>query len=67
MHTSRRVFLRSLGAGAAVGLTPVRSLAAFAPIFEPDRNGAEQGQIRLNSNENAYGPLPTSVTHYKAL
>lgn len=62
MHTSRRVFLRSLGAGAAVGLTPVRSLAAFAPIFEPDRSGAEQGQIRLNSNENAYGPLPTSVT-----
>ena len=62
MHTSRRVFLRSLGAGAAVGLTPVRSLATFAPIFEPDRSGAEQGQIRLNSNENAYGPLPTSAT-----
>lgn len=62
MYTSRRVFLRSLGVGAAVGLTPVNSLAAFAPIFEPDRSAAALGQILLNSNENAYGPLPKSVT-----
>src|SRR5947208_1945628 len=59
MHASRRVFLRSLGASAAIGLSPIKSLATAAS-FEPDRNDAPQGRILLNSNENAYGPLPKS-------
>ena len=61
MHASRRFFLRSLGFSAAVGLTPIKSLAAAA-IFEPARTETAQGPILLNSNENAYGPLPKSVT-----
>src|SRR5437763_3001469 len=59
MHASRRVFLRSLEASAAIGLNPIKSLATAAS-FEPDRNDAPQGRTLLNSNENAYGPLPKS-------
>lgn len=62
MHASRRVFLRSLGASAAVGLTPIKSLAAAAISFEPGRTEDPKGPILLNSNENAYGPLPKSVS-----
>jgi histidinol-phosphate aminotransferase len=61
MHSSRRAFLRHLGTSAAIGLTPLGSLAASAARFEPARNAAPQGPILLNSNENAYGPLPKSV------
>ncbi|HWY69331.1 MAG TPA: aminotransferase class I/II-fold pyridoxal phosphate-dependent enzyme [Terriglobales bacterium] len=61
MHASRRVFLRGLGVSAAVGLTPIRSLANAAVSFEPARTETAQGPILLNSNENAYGPLPKSV------
>src|SRR5215469_4544769 len=61
MHASRRVFLRSLGASAAISLTPIKPLAAAMASFEPDRSEGPQGPILLNSNENAYGPLPKSV------
>ena len=61
MHASRRVFLRGLGVGAAVGLTPIASWATVAASFEPARTENSQGPILLNSNENAYGPLPKSV------
>src|SRR5690242_770375 len=61
MHASRRAFLRGLSAGAAVGLTPIASWATVAS-FEPGRTENLQGPILLNSNENAYGPLPKSVT-----
>jgi len=61
MHSSRRTFLRHLGTGAAIGLTPLRSLAAPAAMFEPGRGATPQSPILLNSNENAYGPLPKSV------
>jgi len=61
MQSSRRAFLRHLGSGAVIGLTPLRSLAASAVAFEPDRSAAPQSPILLNSNENAYGPLPKSV------
>ena len=61
MHSSRRAFLRHLGSGALIGLTPLRSLAVSAAAFEPDRSAAPPNQILLNSNENAYGPLPKSV------
>jgi len=61
MHASRRTFLRRLGASAAVSLTPLQSLAASPVRFEPARSEAPQGPILLNSNENAYGPMPKSV------
>jgi len=61
MHPSRRAFLRSLGTSVAVGLSPLRSLPASALSFEPTRTEAAPGPILLNSNENAYGPLPNSV------
>src|SRR5277367_4279850 len=56
MQLSRRNFFRMLGAGAAVSAAqwPIRSLASTA-MFEPPRSGAGNF-IRLNSNENAYGP-----------
>ena len=54
MTISRRSFLRTLGMGAAAGTAGQWSLAALSHrgVFEPPRSGA----IRLNSNENAYGP-----------
>ena len=61
MHASRRAFLRGLSAGAAVGLTPIASWATVAS-FEPARTESLQGPLLLNSNENAYGPLPKSVS-----
>jgi histidinol-phosphate aminotransferase len=60
MIRSRREFLRSLGIGAAAGAAvswPLpASSAAFTP--EPARSSVRDGFIRLNSNENAYGPSP---------
>lgn len=61
MHSSRRAFLRHLGTSAAIGLTPLRSLAVSPAMFEPTRSATPQSPILLNSNENAYGPLPKSV------
>ncbi len=58
MMTSRRGFLRSLGAGTAAGIAlhwPLTG-AARATTFEPSRPGRDDGLIRLHSNENAYGP-----------
>jgi histidinol-phosphate aminotransferase len=60
MTTSRRGFLRLIGASAAAGATmqyPVMA-ASRAAIFEPSRLDLDDGLIRLNSNENAYGPSP---------
>jgi histidinol-phosphate aminotransferase len=55
MASSRRDFLRSLGLGAAVGAThwPLAEVAAAA---EPSRARKSDGFIRLDSNENVYGP-----------
>src|SRR5215471_994324 len=58
MFTSRRGFLRSLGAGCATSiavqwpLTPI----SRASTFEPSRLEKDNSLIHLNSNENAYGP-----------
>jgi histidinol-phosphate aminotransferase len=53
---SRRSFLCSLGLGTAAGLLwPIRG--SSQPItFEPGTYADPDGVIRLNSNENAYGP-----------
>jgi len=63
MTTSRRGFLQLIGASAAAGATihgPIMG-ASRAAIFEPSRLNLDDGLIRLNSNENAYGPS-TKVT-----
>ena len=58
MITSRRGFLRSLGAGATAGIAASWPLTGVlrAARFEPFRFTQDCGSIRLNSNENAYGP-----------
>jgi histidinol-phosphate aminotransferase len=60
MLLSRRNFVRTLGIGAASASTAQWSLASVvsAAVFEPRRTGSPGGPIRLNSNENAYGPSP---------
>jgi histidinol-phosphate aminotransferase len=58
MIRSRRDFLRSLGIGVAGGAAlqrPIVGIAA-ASSFEPNRWKRPDGFIRLDSNENAYGP-----------
>jgi len=59
MTTSRRGFLRSLGGGAAAGIALPwpRPATSKALLFEPPRS-QQDGLVRLNSNENAYGPPP---------
>jgi histidinol-phosphate aminotransferase len=56
--TTRRSFLRTLSLGAAAGTALQWPLAGVsrAGSFEPARVGEPGGPIRLNSNENAYGP-----------
>jgi histidinol-phosphate aminotransferase len=58
MTTSRRGFFRSLGAGAAVGIAAQRPLRGLsrATTFEPIQFTQDDGLVRLNNNENAYGP-----------
>jgi histidinol-phosphate aminotransferase len=58
MIASRRGFLRSLSAGAAARVAAQRPLAGLsrAALFEPARFAPDNGLVRLNNNENAYGP-----------
>ena len=58
MIASRRGFLRSLGAGTTFGVaarSPFISLSRTA-LFEPARFAPDSGLVRLNNNENPYGP-----------
>jgi histidinol-phosphate/aromatic aminotransferase/cobyric acid decarboxylase-like protein len=52
MITSRRVFLRSVGAGAVaeIAARPLTGLSSAATFKQDD------GLVRLDNNENAYGP-----------
>jgi histidinol-phosphate aminotransferase len=58
MITSRRGFLRSLSTSVMAGMAVHRPLAGIsrAATFEPSRFNQDGELIRLNSNENAYGP-----------
>jgi histidinol-phosphate aminotransferase len=58
MPTSRRGFLRTVGAGAAAGATLPWLGVARAAAFEPPRSPQPNGPILLYSNENAYGAPP---------
>ena len=58
MITSRRGFLRLLGSGTGAGIAlhwPMIG-SSRAVAFEPSRQ--DDGFIRLNSNENPFGPSP---------
>lgn len=58
MIASRRGFLRSLGAGTAAGVAAQPAFTRFsrAAIFEPALSAQDDHLVRLNNNENAYGP-----------
>lgn len=56
MARSRRDFLRSLGLGAAVGAAVHWPLGDIAAAAESSRARKSDGFIRLDSNENVYGP-----------
>jgi histidinol-phosphate aminotransferase len=63
MLSSRRNFFRTLGAGAAATAAaqwPLREFAHATP-FEPARGSDAHGAVRLNSNENPYGPPPRAM------
>lgn len=58
MITSRRGFLSSLGSGAAAGVTaqcPLMGLSRSA-IFERSQFTQDDSLVRLDNNENPYGP-----------
>ena len=60
MIKSRRDFLRSLGVSTAAGAalrSPLGNISGTS-LFQPGRLSASDEFIRLNSNENAYGPSP---------
>ena len=61
MTTSRRDFLRLLGAGTTAGMAmhwPIMA-ASRSTAFEPSQSRQDDDDfIRLNNNENAYGPSP---------
>jgi histidinol-phosphate aminotransferase len=48
---SRRTFARALGAGAILAAVPKLTLAKTPPMLD----------VRLNSNENPYGPSPAAM------
>ncbi len=60
MTSSRRDFLRSLGIGAAAGAAVQWPLGEIPAAYasEAARSAGSAGFIRLDSNENAYGPSP---------
>ena len=60
MALSRRSFLQrtAAGAGAAAVLRFPLDLLASP---EPQRSHAPTGAVKINSNENAYGPLPSGL------
>ena len=68
---TRRNFLQSVGIGAAAGVA-LATTPFPLEAFEPSRHGqavgaktalgaARANAIQVNSNENAYGPLPKTI------
>jgi histidinol-phosphate aminotransferase len=69
MITSRRGFLRFMGAGGAAGTVVRWPLIAASndASFETSRSPQEDGFILLDRNENAYGPSPRVTDSVRAL
>jgi histidinol-phosphate aminotransferase len=67
MIPSRRIFLR-FGAGAVAAAATSWPLTGITTggAFEPSRADNDDGLIRLNSNENAYGPSAKVVDAIKS-
>jgi len=61
MLISRRNLLRRLGAAAAVGTIPLMDQASLAATTRSSGAHEHGGPIRLNLNENAYGPSERAV------
>jgi histidinol-phosphate aminotransferase len=59
MSLSRRSFLRNTAATATLLQFPLAEHLFASP--EPQRNPVIAGSIAINSNENAYGPLPSAI------
>ena len=57
MSISRRKFAQLLGAGAACAVVK----PAFSLAVEPAARSTITGVVRLNSNENPYGPSPKAL------
>jgi histidinol-phosphate aminotransferase len=57
---SRRMFAQLLGAGAATAAVAPAAVAANS-ISSPKPALPESGVVRLNSNENPYGPSPATL------
>jgi histidinol-phosphate aminotransferase len=62
MPVSRRNLLRRLGAGAAASaaISPIRGFC-LSDVLPPSRAGRPAGPIRLDRNENAYGPSEKAI------
>lgn len=56
MIVSRRNFLRILSTGSAAGAALPFARISMASVFEPTSPKVPGGPIRLNCNENVYGP-----------
>jgi histidinol-phosphate aminotransferase len=68
MLSSRRNFFRTLGVGAAASAVAHWPFAEFAhgTPFEPARGSDAHGAVRLNSNENPYGPPARAMAAIRA-
>src|SRR6516225_1100471 len=62
MSISRRDLLCCFGAGAAVGaaMLPVKGIC-FSETLQPSLAGRSPGPIRLDRNENVYGPSEKAI------
>jgi len=68
MQLSRRNFLCSVGLGTAAATSVQWSLPAWssAAVFEPARTKEPGGPIRLDNNENVYGPSRKTAAAIRA-
>ena len=68
MQLSRRTFLRSVGLGTISATSVQWPLPAWSPAaaFEPARNKEPGGPVRLDNNENVYGPSRKTAAAIRA-
>ncbi len=68
MQLSRRTFLRSVGLGTVAATSVQWPLPAWSPAaaFEPARNKEPGGPVRLDNNENVYGPSRKTAAAIRA-